>query len=187
MQGWDCFQPQHNTIPRFGIRTWATACTRIPYSFADYGDPDAIYRKPKSNSKTRVNPQESDEFNNGELGLQWQWQANYNPLWGMPTANGTLRLYNADEQPGTGLWQAGNLLLQKLPVPKLTTTAKVRISAKNDGQYAGVAVMGMSYQALVCRRQGNKFELLQISCKNADRQGKETEKVLTTLEPTEPG
>lgn len=121
-----------------------------PVLFADYGDPDAIYRKPKSNSKTRVNPQESDEFNNGELGLQWQWQANYNPLWGMPTANGTLRLYNADEQPGTGLWQAGNLLLQKLPAPKLTTTAKVRISAKSDGQYAGVAVMGMSYQALVC-------------------------------------
>ena len=103
----------------------------------------------------------------------------------MPTANGTLRLYNADEQPGTGLWQAGNLLLQKLPAPRLTATTKVRISAKSDGQYAGVVVMGMNYQALVCRRQGNKFELLQINCKDADRQGKETEKVLTTLEPTE--
>ena len=135
------------------------------------GEPYATYRKPKSNAKTRVNPQESDEFNNGELGLQWQWQANYNPLWGMPTANGTLRLYNADEQPGTGLWQAGNLLLQKLPAPRLTTTTKVRISAKSDGQYAGVVVMGMNYQALVCRRQGNKFELLQINCKDADRQG----------------
>ena len=149
------------------------------------GEPYATYRKPKSNSKTRVNPQESDEFNTGELGLQWQWQANYNPLWGMPTANGILRLYNADEQPGTGLWQAGNLLLQKLPAPRLTATTKVRISAKSDGQYAGVVVMGMNYQALVCRRQGNKFELLQINCKDADRQGKETEKVLTTLEPTE--
>lgn len=149
------------------------------------GEPYATYRKPKSNSKTRVNPQESDEFNNGELGLQWQWQANYNPLWGMPTANGTLRLFNADEQPGTGLWQAGNLLLQKLPAPKLTATTKVRISVKSDGQYAGVVVMGMNYQALVCRRLGNKFELLQINCKDADRQGKETEKVLATLKPTE--
>lgn len=149
------------------------------------GEPYATWRKPKGNSKTRVNPQESDEFNTGELGLQWQWQANYNPLWGMPTANGTLRLYNADELPGTGLWQAGNLLLQKFPAPKLTATAKVRISAKSDGQYAGVVVMGMNYQALVCRRQGNKFELLQINCKDADRQGKETGKVLATLEPTE--
>ena len=112
----------------------------------------ATYRKPKSNSKTRVNPQETDEFNTGELGLQWQWQANYNPLWGMPTANGTMRLYNADEQPGTGLWQAGNLLLQKLPAPTLTATAKARVTAKS---------------------------------KDADRQGKETEKILVTLKPTE--
>lgn len=149
------------------------------------GEPYATYRMPKSNSKTHVNPQESDEFNTGELGLQWQWQANYNPLWGMPTANGTLRLYNADELPGNGLWQAGNLLLQKLPAPKFTATTKVRISAKSDGQYAGVVVMGMNYQALVCRREGKKFELLQINCKDADRQGKETEKILATLEPTE--
>ena len=149
------------------------------------GEPYATYRKPKSNSKTRVNPQETDEFNTGELGLQWQWQANYNPLWGMPTANGTMRLYNADEQPGTGLWQAGNLLLQKLSAPTLTATAKMRVTAKSDGQYGGVVVMGMNYQALVCRRKGNKFELLQINCKDADRQGKETEKILATLEPTE--
>ena len=43
----------------------------------------------------------------------------------------------------------------------------------------------MNYQALVCRREGKKFELLQINCKDADRQGKETEKILATLEPTE--
>lgn len=43
----------------------------------------------------------------------------------------------------------------------------------------------MNYQALVCRRKGNKFELLQNNCKDADRQGKETEKILATLEPTE--
>lgn len=87
------------------------------------GEPYVTYRMPKSNSHTKVNPQESDEFNDTELGLQWQWHANYNQLWGMPTNSGCLRLYNADLShpskdgeavPFKSLWEAGNLLLQKL-------------------------------------------------------------------------
>ena len=60
------------------------------------GEPYLTYRMPKSTSHTKVNPQESDEFNSTELGLQWQWHANYNQLWGMPTNNGCMRLYTAD-------------------------------------------------------------------------------------------
>lgn len=60
------------------------------------GEPYLTYHMPKSASHTKVNPQESDEFNSTELGLQWQWHANYNQLWGMPTNNGCLRLYTAD-------------------------------------------------------------------------------------------
>ncbi len=150
------------------------------------GEPYMTYRKPKTSSVARVNPQESDEFDNGELGLQWQWQANYNQLWGMPTSEGCMRLYTADLVPESkSLWEAGNLLLQKLPAPVFTATTKVRMASKADGQYGGVVMMGMDYQALVVCRQGDSFELRQLSCRGADTGGVETQKVLATLKATE--
>ena len=56
------------------------------------GEPVLTYRKPKSTSQTIVNPVESDEFNAPMLGLQWQWHANYQQTFGMPTAFGTMRI-----------------------------------------------------------------------------------------------
>ena len=58
------------------------------------GEPVARFRKPKTNNhepltvnrEPLTNPQESDEFDGGVLGKQWQWHANYSPLHGMPTA-----------------------------------------------------------------------------------------------------
>jgi beta-xylosidase len=80
------------------------------------GEPVMKYRKPKSASSTIMNPQESDEFNNGELGLQWQWHANYNQFYGMPTADGCMRLYTRDLSDSfVNLWESPNLLLQKTP------------------------------------------------------------------------
>ena len=158
------------------------------------GEPYLTYRMPKSTSHTKVNPQESDEFNSTELGLQWQWHANYNQLWGMPTNNGCMRLYTADltatdeagkPVPVKSLWEAGNLLLQKTPAENFTATAKIRFASKEDDQYGGIIMMGMNYQALVVRRMGDKFLLQQLYCKGADTGGIETEKTLATLKPTE--
>lgn len=157
------------------------------------GEPYITYRIPKSSSHTKVNPQESDEFNDTELGLQWQWHANYNQLWGMPTNSGCLRLYNADLShpskdgeavPFKSLWEAGNLLLQKTPAKEFKVTTKIRVASKGDDQYGGIIMMGMDYQALVARRMGDKFLLQQLYCKGADKGGVETEKTLATLQPT---
>ena len=63
------------------------------------GEPVTTYNKPKSGSNTIVNPQESDEFNDGTLGLQWQWHANYHQFYGMPTADGAMRIYTYDLEP----------------------------------------------------------------------------------------
>ncbi len=161
------------------------------------GEPYLTYRMPKSTSKTKVNPQESDEFNSTELGKQWQWQANYNQLWGMPTNNGCLRLYTADLSHSTSiatsdkatsfksLWEAGNLLLQKTPAKDFKATAKIQFASKEDDQYGGIIMMGMDYQALVVRRMGDQFLLQQLHCKDADQGGIENEKTLATLKPTE--
>ncbi|MBM6992937.1 MAG: glycoside hydrolase 43 family protein [Prevotella sp.] len=150
------------------------------------GEPYTTYRKPKSASTTMENPQESDEFNDTELGLQWQWHANYNQLWGMPTSNGSLRLYTADlSSDFKSLWEAGNLLLQKLPAPTFTTTTKIRFASKEDGQYGGIIMMGMNYQALVVNRVGQEFQLLQLSCRGADTGGVESRSVIAMLKPTD--
>ena len=121
------------------------------------GEPYLTYHMPKSASHTKVNPQESDEFNSTELGLQWQWHANYNQLWGMPTNNGCLRLYTADlyhpasnisngeAVPFKSLWKAGNLLLQKTPAKNFKATAKIRFASKEDDQYGGLIMMGMNW------------------------------------------
>jgi beta-xylosidase len=58
------------------------------------GTPYEKFRKPKSDSKTIVNPQESDEFNSPIMGQQWQWHANYKDVYGMPTSLGVFRIYN---------------------------------------------------------------------------------------------
>ena len=161
------------------------------------GEPYLTYRMPKSTSHSKVNPQESDEFDDTQLGLQWQWHANYNQLWGMPTCNGYLRLYTADlAHPSScatndkpvyfkNLWEAGNLLLQKTPAKNFTATAKMRFASKEDGQYGGVIMMGMNYQALVVHRVGKQFLLQQLYCKDADTGGIEVEKTLATFQPTD--
>ncbi len=154
----------------------------------DYcGEPVMRYRKPKTAAKcTNMNPEESDEFDKGLLGLQWQWHANYNQLYGMPTADGTMRLYTNDLSSGfRSLWEAPNLLLQKTPAENFTATTKLRFSAKESGQYGGIIMMGRAYSALVVRRTGGSFVLQQLSCNDADTNGMETATDLATLKPTE--
>lgn len=150
------------------------------------GEPYAAYRKPKSSCSVVVTPQESDEFNEGLLGLQWQWHANYQQLYGMPTAHGSYRLYTC-ELPADfkNLWQVPNLLLQKPTATRFTATAKVRFASKDDCQYAGLVMMGRDYSSLVVQRQGDCFLLQRHTCTGADEGGTETRQTLATLQPTE--
>jgi len=165
------------------------------------GEPVTTFRKPKGSEKGKVNsekfataimnPQESDEFNDGQMGLQWQWHANYHQFYGMPMANGTMRLYTYDlpslgEGQGVGsLWDVPNLLLQKPTAPRFTATAKVRFASKEDNQYGGVVMMGRDYSALVICRQGDTFLLQRHTCMGADEGNAEQQQTLATLPPTD--
>ncbi len=147
----------------------------------NHGMPVSHWTIPWADSHETQHPQESDEFDTTELGLQWQWQANYNPLFGMPTAMGCLRLYTYD---ASRLWDAPNLLLQKLPAPAFTATAKMRIASKEDGQWGGLVMMGIDYEALMVERKGDHFELQRVTCTDADKDGQETFSPVATLQPT---
>ena len=153
------------------------------------GEPYTKYRKPltkNQKSSAICNPQESDEFNDSQLGLQWQWHANYNQLYGMPTANGFYRLYTQDlPQHFRSLWDVPNLLLQKPTALRFTATAKVRFASKDDNQYGGLVMMGRDYSALVVHRQGDAFLLQRHTCKGADAGQTETQQTLATLMPTD--
>lgn len=153
----------------------------------DYcGEPVTTYRKPKTSGKVQVvNPVESDEFSDTRLGLQWQWHANYNETFGMPTAFGSYRIYTHKvSEKFQNLWEVPNLLLQKTPADKFTATTKIRFTSKDQNQTGGLLMMGLDYSGLVVKRAGNDFQLLQISCKSADKGKPQTEQLIATLKPT---
>ncbi len=154
----------------------------------DYcGDPVTTYRKPKTSGKVEVqNPVESDEFDSPFIGKQWQWHANYDQTFGMPTAFGTYRIYTHKLSDNfINLWEVPNLMLQKTPADKFTATAKIRFTSKDQNQFGGIIMMGLDYSALVVKRVGGGFQLQRLTCKSADKGKPETVDVIATLKPTE--
>ena len=151
------------------------------------GEPVITYRKPSTKGKVDVvNPVESDEFNSHKLGLQWQWHANYDQKFGMPTAFGTFRIYTHKvSKEFKNMWEVPNLLLQKTPADKFTATTKLRFTSKDDNQMGGLIVMGHDYFALMLKRVKNEFLLQLVTCKSADKGTPEQVKTIATLKPTE--
>ena len=150
------------------------------------GEPVTTYRKPKANGQLpTANPVESDEFNSPIMGKQWQWQANYDEKFGVPTAFGTFRIYNYKlPEDANNLWLVPNMLLQKTPADEFTVTTKLRFTSKADGQLGGLIMMGLDYQALVVKRVGKEFQLLKLTCHQADKGTPQEEELITTLKPT---
>ena len=149
------------------------------------GEPVTSYRKPKASVNTIINPVESDEFDKPATGLQWQWHGNYDEKFGMATAFGTYRIYTYKLSAGwKNFWEVPNMLLQKTPADRFTVTTKLRFTSKAEGQMGGLIMMGLDYTALVVRRTGKQFELVQITCNGADKGAAQTEQLIATLKPT---
>ena len=149
------------------------------------GEPVITYKKPKAADSQVVNPVESDEFDIPVMGRQWQWQANYQETFGMPTTFGTFRIFNFKHDVASpNLWDVPNMLLQKTPADKFTATAKLRFTSKADNQMGGVIMMGLDYSALMVKRVGEEFLLLRSTCKAADKGKPETVEQIATLRPT---
>lgn len=130
------------------------------------GTPVLSHRKPNvGKSWPTAAPQTSDEFDSPVLGLQWQWQAAARPAWySLSATPGQIRLY-AEPCPSEqgNLYYAGNLLLQKLPAPEFTATAKLETNLTDTGERAGLIVMGNAYSYIaLCRTEtGNRIALYE--------------------------
>lgn len=150
------------------------------------GEPVSRYHKPATERVYPIEtPVESDEFDSRKLGLQWEWHANYQDIFGFTTNMGYMRIYGHElSKDFKNFWEVPNLLLQKFPAEEFTATAKLKISAKMDGQLSGMIVMGWDYTWLGLEKQGENFVLKQGICKDAEQGSPEQVLMLAQLSPS---
>lgn len=131
----------------------------------DYGEPVMEYRKPdigKSDKELAdrekypiCEPDTTDEFETDKLGLQWQWNANYDESW-YSLENGVLKLNAVPASPLRPVGDYRNLLLQKWPAPEFTCTVKMNFGGLKEGDRAGYVSLGMIYSSVsVTLKDGN--------------------------------
>lgn len=132
------------------------------------GTPVSNYRKPVGGNTSPYTPYESDEFDTRRIAPQWQWHANPQDWFAMPSGYGFLRLY-ASREPFTNLWSIPNLLLQKFPAEAFTATTKFTFCSKGEGDSANLLIMGYDYARLAVTRHGEEAELALYTCHDADR------------------
>lgn len=135
------------------------------------GEPVETYKKPNvGKSYPIVSPNDSDEFNNPKLELQWQWHANSKTNWGFPSSLGYYTL-NCIPKPNeaVNLYDVPNLLLQKFPSDNFTATTKLNCNFHFNGEEAGLVIMGLDYCYIKIKRDNDNYFLSQIICNNADK------------------
>jgi beta-xylosidase len=141
------------------------------------GNPYSTYKKPDVGENfPTCTPIESDDFNDLTLGLQWQWQANVNPLWYFPHGDkGFLRLFAWNLiGDAKNLWDAPNLLMQKFPAPNFTATTRFTFSPFKLGERAGLIVFGQDYGIITINNTDKGLLLSQSACKDAPKGTAET-------------
>ncbi|MGN6247229.1 MAG: glycoside hydrolase family 43 protein [Ginsengibacter sp.] len=148
------------------------------------GEAVMVYKKPDVGHTLPVEtPQQSDEFNENSLGLQWQWMANPQANWYyMNKSNGSLRLYSVKTPDSAkNLWDVPNVLLQKFPAEEFMVTTKMNFhpNQKLQNEKAGLTIMGMSYANIGLKSIKGKLHLVYGVCENAQKGKSENEKVIS--------
>lgn len=142
----------------------------------DYcGEPVKTYQKPNvGKAYPIITPSESDDFNTPKLGLQWSWHANPGQAWAFPSTNGYLRMYAQYYPDGyKNFWDIPNLLLQKLPAPTFTTTVKLTAILQNEGDQAGLIMMGWDYGYVALKKMADGYAIVHATCEDAEQKGEE--------------
>lgn len=105
------------------------------------GEPVAVHAKPRMPAQPVQAPQASDDFR-ARIGPAWQWNSNPGADWPR-IVEGKLRLKSVSAP--ADLYQAGNLLSQKLPAQSFTATTTMTFSPLRTGERAGLAIAGHRY------------------------------------------
>ena len=138
------------------------------------GEPVETYAVPSvKGTYPVVTPAETDEFDEGKLGLQWQWFANPDIRWSVMLPDKDYLRLMAIQKPedANNFWDVPNLLLQKMPAPAFTATTKMTFSAPGNGRSAGIIVFGRDYAYLGLSGDQDNFTLSKVVCENAHKGG----------------
>jgi len=136
-----------------------------------YGQPVWQHKKPDLPVQPVAVPPVDDTFADG-YHAGWQWSANPSDDWVDTTVKGRLRLKSVSSS--VNLWEAGNLLTQKLPGQKFTATTKLSLSPNLPGERAGLLVRGYDYGWIGLEQTADGVRLVQVTRKNANEGGAET-------------
>lgn len=136
------------------------------------GEPVKSYKKPSFVKNYSIEtPIETDNFEDFNIGLQWQWNANPNVLWHAKLpGNNYLRLFSIKSvEDSENLWMVPNLLLQKFPAPDFTAATKISLFPEEakSGKTAGLIIMGMDYATLSISHDENGYFIQQIEAIDA--------------------
>lgn len=149
------------------------------------GEPVSEYKKPDVGKSYPIKvPATTDEFDSNKLGLQWQWQSNYDSDW--ISFNDSELRFHSQTFPSDykNLWNVGSLLLQKFTAPEFTVTTKLEFNPEVVGEKAGLIIFGLDYSYIGIKKTESGYQLSQVICKNADN-GKQ-EEVIEYVDMTEP-
>ena len=136
------------------------------------GEPVLQYKKPNIGKIFPIEtPQESDEFNDNKLGIQWQWNANPKSNFCFPAGKGYgfLRLFNVPVPNYTNtFWEVPNLLTQKFPAPNFSAITKFTFTPRTDDEETGLIIAGIDYSYLSLKKTPKGFMVSQTICKDAE-------------------
>jgi beta-xylosidase len=139
-----------------------------------YGEPVLTHQKPDLPSQPVSVPASDDDFRRG-YNLAWQWNSNPGADWVAVGAPGELRLTSISSS--ANLWEAGNVLTQKLPNASFTAQVKLELHPRWAGERAGLVLFGKSYGFIGLENRQDGVALEQVTRVDADRGA--PEKVVT--------
>lgn len=130
----------------------------------DFGVPVTEHKKPDVGAEHDiVAPKASDEFDSVMLGLQWQWNANYDNSWYTMDPDGSCIILNAvKKEPGESISNVPNLLLQKWCLPEFEADTVMDITKLKEGDTAGMVSMGVNFGAVAVRKDADGLKLIKI-------------------------
>lgn len=134
------------------------------------GEPVEEYTAPIVDTDLpRLALQTTDEFDQSVLGLQWHWQANSRDTWySLTERQGFLRLFCTGVGEGyRNLTDLPFILSQKMPAARFTVNVKIDFKSRQEGERAGLAVLGSDYASLFLHKSQGAIWLTQVVCPDA--------------------
>ena len=111
----------------------------------------------------------SDEFDDDQLGLAWQF--NHNParnLWSLTERPGYFRIKTGRRDPG--FVDARNTLTQRTFGPESTASTSLDVSGLNDGDVAGLGLLAADYGYVGVKKEGGQVSVVMVAYRDGEAQ-----------------